>query len=642
MATLKILRCKNCMFPLPEGTMTCPKCKTVNKLQQVDVNPLHLPKDVTADYIRHFQAQTAANPKDTNALFGMGLVYMGLKNYELAQKNLEEAVKLSPLEPDIYYYFALSLFEGHNPKHLNPHVADRIEEWLHTASNRQEKRKYLVLLMVLRQCAYVDNGLQVKGESPLELMEKIRKMVPETDDVSEIMEHVQITDKQVKEWLREIQSGERQQESADDRENRYYASRYEYAGPWPINRKNDDTQLSFPDEPEKIGTWLIDEQTRADFFNYMYEPDKPVKLVKPSLPFGTLLKHLILAPVGALIVLLIVAACSFGLVEREVSPVQSVQQEYRDLYGSKKEGNKLRKQHMEELRTDSLTRVEEDSAFLAQHFMISSTYKDEDGETRNMWFHAPTDEERALVSAYNGLEKSWRGLLAILLVLLPIVYGVLRVIIAFGKIGRQRKQIGDENQARQDAYEHALYMFNEGRPSIADYILFCKHYLGKESPLLPFTGDPISLALNDNHIDELDMKGKILFLNYFDDTDDDGNPSEAPHDVLSRIYYVIAIPQVDKLTLLYNYWDTTSNEITSCDAENIYYKNILSVSKKSDGIVIEKVGGTVSTIVFPPHGEPSICAYQNEFPEYITYSNTRTSDPQLFIDALNALVAAHK
>ena len=143
--------------------MTCPKCKHVNKLQQSEVNPLRLPKDVTEDYIRHFKEQTHANPKDTNALFGMGLVYMGLKNYELAQKNLEEAVKLSPLEPDIYYYFALSLFEGHNPKHINPNTADRIEEWLHTASNRQEKRKYLVLLMVLRQCHYVDNGLQVKG-----------------------------------------------------------------------------------------------------------------------------------------------------------------------------------------------------------------------------------------------------------------------------------------------------------------------------------------------------------------------------------------------------------------------------------------------------------------------------------------------
>jgi hypothetical protein len=185
-------------------------------------------------------------------------------------------------------------------------------------------------------------------------------------------------------------------------------------------------------------------------------------------------------------------------------------------------------------------------------------------------------------------------------------------------------------------------MFNEGRPSIDDYISFCKHYLSKESPVLPYTGDPVSKALRDNHIDELDMRGKILFVNYFDDTDADGNYSEKPEDVFERIYYVIAIPQTDKLTLLYNYWETRHNNITSCDAESIYYKNILGVSKKGSTIVIEKVGGTTSSIILPPEGEPSICSYQNEFPEYITYSNTRTSDPQVFFDALDALVASNK
>jgi len=85
-----------------------------------------------------------------------------------------------------------------------------------------------------------------------------------------------------------------------------------------------------------------------------------------------------------------------------------------------------------------------------------------------------------------------------------------------------------------------------------------------------------------------------------------------------------------------------SNDITSCDAENIYYKNILGVTKRADEILIEKVGGTVSSIVLPPEGETSICTYQNDFPEYITYSNTRTSDPQVFLDALNALVASSR
>ena len=91
MATLKILRCKNCTAPLPAGTTTCPKCHAVN-LVQSEVNPLQLPSNLTNDYIEFFKQQTDANPKDTNALFGMGLVYMGLKNYELAQRNFKLAV----------------------------------------------------------------------------------------------------------------------------------------------------------------------------------------------------------------------------------------------------------------------------------------------------------------------------------------------------------------------------------------------------------------------------------------------------------------------------------------------------------------------------------------------------------------------
>ena len=644
MAQLKVLKCRRCFYPLPEGVLKCPKCGMEHKVaDDAPINPLLLPPDVTNDYVNYFKQKTEENPKDTNALFGMGLVYMGLKNYELAQRNFKLAVDQMPLEPDVYYYFALSLFEGHNPKHINPKTADRIEEWLHTAANRQQKRKYLILQMVLRQCAFVANGLQFKGESPMELMDKVRTIAAEQDDVREIRDHVKITDKQANEWLDELQGKGRKKESDNERENRYYAKQYEYTGRWPLHRTKDDSVLSYPDEPEKVGKWLLDEQTRADFFNYLYVPDEPVKLSKPSLPFGFLLKRLILIPVGMLIAIFIVTLTEFGLSEKEdLQPVQSVQAEYKELYGKKGEGAAARKKHIAELRKDSIERAQMDSTYFADNYVFVSRMRDSEGNERAQWFIPPTWEQRSEIYYYSGIEKTWKGLVALLIVILPLLIGILRIIIRFASVNRQRRQIDAENQARQDAYDHALYMFNEGRPSIADYVLFCKHYLSKESPLLPYTADPVSMALQDNHIDELDMKGKILFMNYFDDVDNNGNPSREPHDMLSRIYYVIAIPQADKLTLLYNYWDTQSNHIDSCDAESIYYKNILGVTKKSDGIYIEKVGGKVSTIAFPPDGGPSICAYQGEFPEYITFSNTRTGNPQDFLDALNALVAAYK
>ena len=671
MAILKVYKCRECTRPLSMssivgGVVKCSKCGTENKIEQEKpqvVNPLTFSKSMANEYIEVFKQQTEENPKDTNALYAMGLVYMGLKNYELAQRNFKMAVDQMPHEPDLYYYYALSLFEGHNPKHIDPKVADRIEEWLHTASNRVEKRKYLTLLMVLRQCAFVSNGLQFKGESPLELMEKIHSMPAEQDDVSEIKEHVKITDSQALQWLDEIQRGERKQESEDERVDRYIQGQYVYKGLWPTNRTKDDAALSNPDDLDYSIGRLINEDVRQEFFDYMYNPDKPERLSKPFYPIGYLLKHLILGPVIALVMFVIIGIANFGLVEQKAPSRETVAEQFKRKYektddtknnkkNKKDQPKKLtpaeKKEKMEQLFNDSVEAAQKDSAYWANTYVWYYEIEGEvdstgaKGESEKIYFSTPTDEQMAKLVESGGFDKSWKSIVAVLLVLLPIVIALVKIIVEIIETKRDRDYTDSENYRRQNEYTHALHMFNEGRPSIEDYISFCKHYLSKESPILPYTGDPVTKALADNHIDELDMRGKILFVNYFTSTNENGEFSEYPDEILKKIYYVIAIPQTDKLTLLYNAWHTLSNDITSCDAENIYYKNILGVTKRADEILIEKVGGTVSSIVLPPEGETSICTYQNDFPEYITYSNTRTSDPQVFLDALNALVASSR
>ncbi len=671
MAILKVYKCRECTRPLSmasivNGIVTCNKCGTENKIEQEKpqvVNPLTFSKSMANEYIDVFKQQTEENPKDTNALYAMGLVYMGLKNYELAQRNFKMAVDQMPHEPDLYYYYALSLFEGHNPKHIDPKVADRIEEWLHTASNRVEKRKYLTLLMVLRQCAYVSNGLQFKGESPLELMDKIHSMPAEQDDVTEIKEHVKIADNQALQWLDEIQRGERKQESEDERVDRYWQGQYEYTGLWPTNRAKSDASLSNPDDLDYSIGRLIDENVRQEFFDYMYNPEKPERLSKPFYPIGYLLKHLILGPVIALVMFVIIGIANFGLVEQKAPSRETVAEQFKRKYektddtknnkkNKKDQPKKLtpaeKKEKMEQLFNDSVEAAQKDSAYWANTYVWYYEIEGEvdstgaKGESEKLYFKTPTDEQMAKLVESGGFDKSWKSIVAVLLVLLPIVIALVKIIVEIIETKRDRDYTDKENLRRSNEYTHALHMFNEERPSIEDYISFCKHYLGKESPILPYTGDPVSKALADNHIDELDMRGKILFVNYFTDRDANGEFSEYPDDILKKLYYVIAIPQTDKLTLLYNSWNTLSNTITTCEAENVYYKNILGVTRRADEILIEKVGGTVSSIVLPPEGVNSVCTYQNDFPEYITYSNTRTSDPQVFLDALNALVASSR
>jgi hypothetical protein len=152
--------------------------------------------------------------------------------------------------------------------------------------------------------------------------------------------------------------------------------------------------------------------------------------------------------------------------------------------------------------------------------------------------------------------------------------------------------------------------------------------------------DPIALALEEYNIDEKDMRGKILFVNYFEDEDMDGDHTSNPLVTMRHIYYVIAIPQRDKLVMLKNRWDTMTDTMESCDAESVFYRNILSLNVSGDEIEIDLVGGTSTGIVLPSTGE-SIFAYQDKNPSHkMTYSATRTSNPHVFVKALETLIVS--
>lgn len=625
MAVLKILRCKNCTSPLPEGTTTCPKCHAVN-LVQSEVNPLHIPAGMTNDYIEFFKQQTDANPKDTNALFGMGLVYMGLKNYELAQRNFKLAVDQSPLEPDIYYYFALSLFEGHNPMHLSNNVTNRIEEWLHTATNRQAKRKYLILQMILRQGAFVANGLQVKGEQPIELFNRIIKMVPEADEIVELEEHVQITDPQTLSWLSQLKANR-----CDNVHPAVDASPQtspKFVGKNPCESFSDirmgvqfgvyhridnttirDTYMNFSNEDDIDSSIaaLQSEEKRAEFFDYLYEPSKPEMQSKPFYPIFKILKMCIGYALLWIIILIALSASDFGFAEMTIDKV-----------------NKKTKAEVAE--------------FFENNVVIFSKLND-DAQTVHYGHITQPAENLKTVKEYAGFERSQDGLIAAILFVLPLFLLVLRIIIVITQVAIRRNNIRKNNRELKRQYGVALNMHNT-RPTKTDYMEFCRHYLSQYSPCLDVVGDPVAIAMRENNMDEKDMQGKLLFINYFENEDDSGEYTYDPLYTMRYLYYVIAIPQKDKLLMLKNRWDTLSNEFGMCDMESVFYRNILSVNVCGDQITIEKVGGTVSGIVLAPNGE-SLMEYQDYNPENkMTYSVTRTSNSQVFVKALEKLIAS--
>lgn len=89
MAQLKIQRCKVCTSPLPVGIAKCPKCGAEHQFVPEVVNPLLFSASQAENLRTAFETDPKSNPRDVNSLFGKGLVYLSLQNYELASLNIK-------------------------------------------------------------------------------------------------------------------------------------------------------------------------------------------------------------------------------------------------------------------------------------------------------------------------------------------------------------------------------------------------------------------------------------------------------------------------------------------------------------------------------------------------------------------------
>lgn len=667
MATLRVLKCKTCGRPLKAGLTKC-ACGTENIIVPEEVNPLKMSADMAKQYLEFFQQQKEENPKDTNALYAMGLFYLGLQNYELAQRNFKEAIDLSPQEPDVYYYFALSLAQGKTAKEIEHNVAIRLEEYLLSAIKICAKRKYLALLMFIRQGAFLGNGLQCQGESPSELLKQVKATMPESsDEIDEITTHLRITDNQNKLFLKELR-GEEVSKSKEtiyfknyhlngyicpacgensldsDESGKLFCGQCSHHFPTPPLNKLDafvclyPTQRDYTLTDKMAGVKTLERvDARRDFLANLWEPKLPDKLSKPAYPVGNLLKRLIFTLVASFILLMIEGIVGFGTGERRFEEPKSVNAHYNELYAKATMNKADRAAAIEELTKDSIQNQQADIAFLEEYWIINHR-RIIDGVEQELVWAKPEQMSRPI--ELSGLRKGWKGPLTLLILLWPMLLFIFTTIKRFKEAAQERRLVEQQNKENKRWYEDSLQKYNN-RPTIQDMSLFCQLYLGKEGK--EANGDPVATALRQNDISETDLAGKILFLNYFDYEDEEQEETIQPEYVLDRIYYTIAIPQKDRVTILENYWDTRYNEFGKCDTLSLFYKNITSLSLKEDSITIQLVGGNEKSISLPPYKRENLLHYQSEVPQdQNCFSITRTGNPKEFVAAMEKLVSSYQ
>ncbi|MBQ3672981.1 MAG: hypothetical protein II928_00735 [Paludibacteraceae bacterium] len=633
MAQLTINQCQKCGKILAPGVTECGKCHTKHSIRPTVVDPLRFTAAEVADYRQQFQENAAACPKDPNAQFAMGLTYLGLKNYELADEYLAKAVKLTPADPDIYYYTALSLFHHRSVVNLSKKEMNRIEEWLNTAVQMQPKRKYLILQMILRQ-GMSNMGINVDTDklAPAELLEQARVTTQEEDEMQEIEQHVLITDEQTRILLDKLQSGNDKEEGESPTIDEIM---YRYSNFCDMPR-GDDNEVN----PDNI-IRLQDEEERQQFFRSLWYPNKPY--IEPKLsyigPIWRSIWTVLVAFVVWFIVVIVIAAC--GWMDGYPIHIPTEKQRLEEITTKK-----MTKKQIAELREQCREAYEKDSARNAMQYVICYYYKD---ESSKLHFVKPslTQEEMAALpqdTEFFGMQKSWKGWLAMFLFFLPWLWWSIAVIVRFILCARDRRGTQRENDNRKRTYEH-LVQLHLSRPTVAEYKAFCCLFAGPNDTSIVEKGDFVQEALRQAHLSEKDVQngnGKIFFACYLMDTDENGRDTHNPAITLRDVIVRVCIAMRDSIIYLHGVWDSTSDRFPIFDQERLLYSqiaNFRNVASYSTLEVISHSNSEMAKIIYAYGDFPSLFQYQGlDAGDQLTYSTTRTSN---FDEFYNSLVKMH-
>jgi len=585
MAQLELLKCSGCSSTLPPNSLECEYCGNKNLIRSKS-NKLKITQTVAQEYIKFYQQKTKDNPKDTNALYSMGLLYLNLKNYELAQRNFKEAIDQSPMEADMYYYYALSLVAGKDIGSMSGKEIERAESYLKTALGIETKCKYLVLLASIKEEYYVMNHMIIRDETPKELLNTAKDYSP--DELDEITENCKFRGKNTQKNINKLLN--RQYKGADNEAEHHNTAHYHNVG-HDLTEEQRLAYFDHYDEPTAPSWNAHSPDLRYLSKRNYYE--KPVLARLWKLPVMIILSLIIFA----------VATCARTVedyyIAHEIPTVQSVADE-RIAQREQELNRRLNRQEREEIfqsaGIDSVRAARRDARMYEEYFPLISAKDD-------------VDEGKHIIFVRKGI---W-GIVTLLLIFAPILFWLFGTIKIVTEIHRQRKYATRRNANLDLIYKENMEL-HYARPTDAEMQGFITEFLSKLA----------DRDLEYHHKDPETMKGKILFVNYRGGMDD-------PY-----IKFSLVLCEEDCVTLIESTWCIYENDSREGKTRSISYSDISEIELAGDRL---SIGDRMS--VYIPYNQEFY--FQDKNPnDKQTYSTIYTSSAKEFAVALRKLHIAFK
>lgn len=149
---------------------TCKKCRSailvtsVAYLEKFD-------KPAIQKYIAQYTQALKADPQGRDALLAIGICYLKLGLFDLADRFLRQLIDTHAADPSGYYYRGICILKGKRPRTASLPVIREAEQLIGTALELDPANgRYDVLLAAIRHDYYVLNGMRVPDPTPEDLV----------------------------------------------------------------------------------------------------------------------------------------------------------------------------------------------------------------------------------------------------------------------------------------------------------------------------------------------------------------------------------------------------------------------------------------------------------------------------------------
>jgi len=146
-----------------------------------------------AKYMKHYKGLTSQDPRNTEGFLGLGLCYLQIGTYSLAQKCFENVIDASPEVSQAYYYHALARIRGRRLMTLSLNEVREIEAYLSTGIQLGgEMPQCKLLSAMLKRDYYETNGMKVPPPNASQILAELDGRAINKNEIKRLRECVKV------------------------------------------------------------------------------------------------------------------------------------------------------------------------------------------------------------------------------------------------------------------------------------------------------------------------------------------------------------------------------------------------------------------------------------------------------------------